>query len=310
MRITDYQQRVTPEFTIVRGETGVGLSFFYGLEGYYDPELDYYLWAGDISATLGDFGGYHYEDNDRPMEMSFSATLEDGVTYEGQYELNDFNDGTYLLSEFTVTAFDSAADFTGGERDDFVFGSDEADRLSGGLGNDVFEGGGGRDSLAGGDGADRLSGGGKRDLLNGDVGDDALHGGGGRDRLNGGDGDDRLSGGRGADRLTGGEGADTFVFETALVEGKADVIRDFETGVDSILLDRGVFSAIAGETFDDAAFVANSTGVAETEDQRIVFNTRTGELLYDPDGSGDEEAIVFAVLKKGATIDAGDFLLA
>ncbi len=309
MRITSYQQRVTPEFSIHRGESGLSLDFFYGLEGYYDEELGYYTWAGEISATLGEFGGYHYESNDGPMFMSFGADLDYGVTYEGHYDLSDYNDGTYVTLDFTVTTYDAAGDFSGGEAADFVFGSSEGDALDGAGGDDIFDGFGGKDTMAGGEGDDRLNGGGNRDLLDGGVGDDDLYGGVGRDVLKGGDGDDKLSGKGGADKMEGGAGADVFVFRGVLAEGQADAILDFVHGEDHIQLTRQMFGALTGDALGEEQFLVNKTGVAETAEQRIVYNKKTGELFYDADGSGEGQAILFASLQKGARLDVDDFLV-
>lgn len=80
------------------------------------------------------------------------------------------------------------------------------------------------DWLAGDDGRDRLSGFGGRDHL---------AGGGGHDILLGGAGADTLDGGSGRDTLTGGSGADHFVLRRG---GGADVVRDFEDGIDRILV--------------------------------------------------------------------------
>ncbi|WP_151717951.1 calcium-binding protein [Gemmobacter serpentinus] len=69
------------------------------------------------------------------------------------------------------------------------------------------------------------------DTLTGGAGDDLLWGAAGDDSLVGGAGDDVLLDGLGADTLCGGAGADVFVLGR---DGVADVIRDFEPGIDRI----------------------------------------------------------------------------
>ncbi len=124
-----------------------------------------------------------------------------------------------------------------------------ADTMQGGSGTDTFRGWGGNDTLRGGAGNDFLTGDAGLDFLFGDVGDDVLSGGLGNDKLQGGTGadtllggvgDDVLTGGLGRDLLVGGRGADKFVFSSAAQTGStfqtADIIRDFQTGIDKIVL--------------------------------------------------------------------------
>ncbi|MFO1033882.1 MAG: calcium-binding protein [Hyphomicrobiales bacterium] len=69
-------------------------------------------------------------------------------------------------------------------------------------------------------------------------GDDTITGSDSANVISGGDGADRITGGKGQDTLTGGGGADTFVFSSMAdsTPGAADVITDFEHGVDKIAL--------------------------------------------------------------------------
>jgi|GEM_PF-6306670 len=128
----------------------------------------------------------------------------------------------------------------GGSGDDLIFGGDGNDTLGGGLGDDTIEGEAGNDDLGGGAGQDLLRGGAGQDTIGGGFGDDTIEGGldddmlygGGRDDvLDGGEGDDTLNGGDGDDTMTGGEGADTFIFNS-FQSGEADLVTDFEIGVD------------------------------------------------------------------------------
>lgn len=120
--------------------------------------------------------------------------------------------------------------------DDRLVGRQGADTLRGGAGEDTLLGGGGADRLFGARDEDRLVGRAGDDTLTGGAGDDVLIGNRGADLLEGRAGADRLIGGAGSDRLIGGAGADVFVFR--LGDG-ADEIRDFEPGVDSLILPGG-----------------------------------------------------------------------
>lgn len=91
------------------------------------------------------------------------------------------------------------------------------------------------DILNGTDRADKIEGKAGNDTLNGNGGNDLLDGGTGNDRLYGGDGNDIIDGGRGNDFLSGGAGAD--IFEFGDVRSGADIISDFQVGVDKIEFD-------------------------------------------------------------------------
>jgi serralysin len=158
--------------------------------------------------------------------------------------------------------------------------------------------------------------------LYGLAGNDRLFGFGGNDVLNGGTGNDTLSGGAGRDTLVGGTGDDQFVFDTAR-DGNVDAINDFANVAgnnDPILLDSDVFAGLSapGGTLAANLFKANLTGVATDADDRIVFETDTGRLLYDADGNtaGGVAAVHFATIKSYATLTgaaaltASDFFVA
>jgi Ca2+-binding RTX toxin-like protein len=148
--------------------------------------------------------------------------------------------------------------------------------------------------------ADRISGGPGNDTLNGGPGTDTLNGGAGNDTLNGGAGSDTLIGGAGNDTLTGGNGADSFVFNFALsATTNKDTITDFTSGTDKIQLSKAVMAALgstlgtlaAGQFWSGAGVTAGHDG-----DDRIAYNTTTGALYYDADGSGAGAAVQIALL--------------
>jgi Ca2+-binding RTX toxin-like protein len=145
----------------------------------------------------------------------------------------------------------------------------------------------------------------KKDVLFGDSIDlgsyDTLYGLGGNDKLTGLAGNDSLYGGLGNDTLIGGSGADAFVFNTKLnAKTNLDVINDFVSKTDQIYLDDQIFTGITKlGSFDnnDPRFYSSSTAT-EGHDwtDRIVYNTTTGALYYDPDGSGTKAAVQIAIL--------------
>ncbi|MFM7783616.1 MAG: hypothetical protein ACKPE6_03050, partial [Gammaproteobacteria bacterium] len=107
-----------------------------------------------------------------------------------------------------------------------------------------------------------------------------------------------LQGNGGNDTLSGGAGRDTFVFSTALdAQSNVDLIRDWGAGgtSDLIRLDNDVFSALgAPGALSAAAFTTGKT--AGTAEHRIVYDRPTGELYYDPDGSGPAAQQHFATI--------------
>lgn len=86
-------------------------------------------------------------------------------------------------------------------------------------------------------GAQYIKGSEQNDVIKGLDGDDFLEGYIGNDTLYGDGGADEIVGGRGNDALYGGIGSDRFVFDT---NHGADVIYDFEDGVDKIQLPAGL----------------------------------------------------------------------
>jgi serralysin len=145
--------------------------------------------------------------------------------------------------------------------------------------------------------------------LTGTAFSDSLIGNGGNDTLIGGLGNDTLSGGLGNDTLTGGEGSDSFRFDSALSATNVDRITDFN-GIqnDLIELENAVFAAlpITG-TLAATAFAIGTA--ATTTAHRILYNSGTGSLLYDPDGTGLTAATAFATLTPGLALTSARFMI-
>lgn len=191
------------------------------------------------------------------------------VTY--MHGLNPDVGGGFVLQGQT---FSTAASW--GSR---TAGTAAANTLTGGLRDDVFAGRGGNDSLTGGGG---------NDILRGETGGDTLSGGAGRDML---------TGGIGADKLTGGGGEDVFIYASASEGG--DRILDFDGSQDRLILTSAGFGGAYG--------VASgaSTNAAH---QGVFFNTSSGVLSYDSDGSGASARVTIATLS-GVTALAYDDVL-
>jgi serralysin len=180
-----------------------------------------------------------------------------------------------------------------------IVGTASGETLSGTTGNDTIQGLAGNDYLYSGDGNDRLEGG---------VGSDSLYAGTGDDTLLGGDGNDKLYGAQGRDILTGGLGQDSFTFDKTLGTSNIDRITDFSVADDTIWLENAVFTGFGSTgTMSSSAFYAGAAAHDSTD--RIIYNSSTGALLYDRDGTGSAAAVQFADLSPGLTLTHQDFLI-
>lgn len=207
-------------------------------------------------------------------------------------------------------------DIRGGQGNDSLSGGAGKDTVGGGTGNDKAYGGDGNDGVYGEDGADRLYGDAGNDLVDGGVENDILYGGTGNDVLKGGVsgadtiygglGDDRIYGGQGRDLMIGDAGKDSFYFYSPLVTGNQDKITGFRPVDDTIMLAKSVFAALGASIVADEFRIGS--GAADGQDH-IIYNSATGVLSYDSNGSalGGSHAIV--TLDKGLALTYHDFLL-
>ena len=112
---------------------------------------------------------------------------------------------------------------------------------------------------------------------------------------------DVLVGGNGNDTLTGGLGADIFVFNTPPHSStNHDTITDFQPGQDLLQFSKGVFTTISstvGELLHANEFWSgNGVTSAHDSSDRFVYDTATGNLYYDADGSGGVAAVLVALI--------------
>ena len=126
-------------------------------------------------------------------------------------------------------------------------------------------------------------------------------------RLLGGAGNDALGGHTGNDLLSGGTGADLFRFDSALnAATNVDNILDFSVIDDTIVLDQTVFTALT--TLGTLSAAAFRTGAAAADaDDRIIYNSATGNIYYDADGNGAGAAVLFAHVTAGLALTNADF---
>jgi Ca2+-binding RTX toxin-like protein len=150
-------------------------------------------------------------------------------------------------------------------------------------------------------------------VINGTAAADNLVGTAVADTINGLAGNDTIDGGTGIDTLTGGLGADTFRFD-AHGAANSDLITDFSNAeADRIALTASVFTGIGapGAALTAAQFRSGAGVVnANAREQRILFNTTTGALFWDGDGSRTTfTPIQFATLNPVAALANTQFTL-
>jgi hypothetical protein len=136
-------------------------------------------------------------------------------------------------------------------------------------------------------------------------------GGSASDVLIGGEIANTLAGGDGNDTLTGGAGADVFHFDVAPdAADNIDLLTDFAAGSDKILLDADAFAGL-GSVLGGAFHAGGGVLAAIEADDRILYDTATGFLYYDADGSGAAAAIKFALIGAGVhpALTAADFMI-
>ncbi|MGO4831185.1 matrixin family metalloprotease [Rhizobiaceae sp. 2RAB30] len=146
--------------------------------------------------------------------------------------------------------------------------------------------------------------------ITGNNGVNILSGAAGNDVLAGNGGNDVMRGGAGNDTLAGGAGSDYFVFETALSPAtNVDTITDFNVAADTIRLDNAEMAGLGTTlgTLAAAKFSKGTTALAPDADDRIIYETDTGKLFYDADGTGVGAQIQFATLAPNLAITNADF---
>ena len=112
----------------------------------------------------------------------------------------------------------------------------------------------------------------------------------------------------GADHLVGGAGKDAFVFDTALRPSVVDRIADFRVADDTVHVDNAILRKVGpnGRLKADAFVVGTK---AQDAEDRLVYNSLTGKLFYDADGTGAGKAVLLVQLTRGLKMTYADFLV-
>jgi Ca2+-binding RTX toxin-like protein len=139
--------------------------------------------------------------------------------------------------------------------------------------------------------ADIIKAGSGNDYVYGNAGNDTLYGESGNDFIKGGIGNDTLKGGFGNDMLYGETGADRFIFDSALSVGSTDTIKDFQRGIDKLVLDDDVFTKMVGKKAIGTGNFIRGTRAVQSDDY-FIYNTQNDMLYYDADGSGSRHSMM------------------
>lgn len=218
-----------------------------------------------------------------------------------------------------------AVNGSGNALNNILIGNDAANKLNGAAGADTMQGGGGNDIYVvdnAGDVTIEALGAG-HDIVRSSVsraldaniegltltGAASISGSGNalNNVIRGNAGDNVLNGVLGNDLLTGGAGADIFVFSTTAGVSNRDRITDFNVADDTIHLSSGVYTALAPGAL--AAGALNFGTAASEADDRLIYNSSTGILLYDPDGSSVGGVFQVAFLPAGLSLATTDFFV-
>jgi Ca2+-binding RTX toxin-like protein len=232
--------------------------------------------------------------------------------------------------------------FDGRAGNDYLIAGEGNDTLRGGIGADTLQGGEGRDTyivdvndavfeqpdagidtvravgpytltdnvenltlVAGGPGRGGSFGNAGANRILGSSDAEQLHGLQGVDTIRGGAGNDTIWGGPGRDILFGDAGADAFVINAAdLDDFNWDTLADFNPAEDTIWLNTLPGLTMAGP-LAAAAFRAGSA--ATTPAHRILYDSSTGEIFFDADGTGSGAAIQIAEVAPATALTRLDF---
>ncbi|MDJ0571898.1 MAG: GDSL-type esterase/lipase family protein [Pleurocapsa sp. MO_192.B19] len=132
------------------------------------------------------------------------------------------------------------------------------------------------------------------------------------DRLTGNDGANILFGNGGADILSGGEGADSFVYES--LDSEIDTITDFSLDDRFVISASGFNADLIADT--NLTEVNSATGVfisSKTNSCSIgtsasfFYESDTGILSFDRDGTGSTAAVEIALLSNMPTLSSEQF---
>lgn len=295
---------------------GLGRDILFGEGG--DDTLD---GGKGIDRMVGGLGSdTYYVDSkaDRVVELVGEGT--DTVFAASSYTLS---------SNIENLTLQGTGDFTAGGNslDNHIIGNSGNNILAGGLGADTLEGGLGDDIYVLSDSLDVIIDTGGDDTIRSSqnvelqagienaqlvgIADTYVIGNGLDNTLQGNLGDNILDGGLGLDTLIGDEGADQFIISNNGDDVDSDIVQDFTSGEDLLVIDLASFGIdaealgiLSSGLVSTESFVFGAGAVALDNNDHFIYDSAQGILYFDEDGSGDAEMIELARVKTDDGSDA------
>ncbi|MEI6029111.1 MAG: calcium-binding protein, partial [Betaproteobacteria bacterium] len=299
---------------VLQGGTGNDV---YIVDNAGDQTVESSALAGEIDTIISSVNRT-LSTNIENLLLTGSATTGSGNTANNRIEGNELAN--------SLLGVEGADTLIGNAGNDTLNGGTGADRMEGGTGNDIYAVDNVGDVVveAADQGTDRVSssvsytlganvenltlsgtggisgtGNELANTITGNAGANLISGAAGADTLSGGDGADTLIGGAGADRLSGGAGAD--VFSYLLRSDGGDTITDFTAGTDKIRVSAAAWGLTQNQAVSLLVNQQPTTAAAT-----FVYSTATGELWFDPDGNGQLQVELIAVLTNKPSLAPGD----
>lgn len=279
--------------------------------------------------------GFTYNASGNPVSGTINRINNfDNGTLKGFIDGISISLQTLVAIGQTATETDDRAFFTalfagndvirGADRNDIIVGYTGSDTMYGGAGNDMFYVDNAGDIVheAAGQGRDTVATSVSYGLRAGEyvevlrttslyaVKNMNLSGNNLAQSITGNNGDNVIVGKGGNDVLTGWGGNDTFRFNAALGADNIDRITDFHIGDNEIQLENAIFTALTATGSLAPSLFKDIAVAAKDANDRIIYNSATGVVYYDADGSGTAFGNVkFAVLDGKPMLSADDFFV-
>ncbi len=144
-------------------------------------------------------------------------------------------------------------------------------------------------------------------IIAGNDANNILYGKQGYDTILGNAGDDRIVGGINDDTLTGGAGADRFYRKYSTTG--IDIITDFQVGEDTLCFSASGFGGglVSGDVISADQF---TIGMAAADiNTCFIYNSATGALFFDADGTGSTGQVQIATLSTGLAMTNADIFV-
>ncbi|MEA5606109.1 calcium-binding protein [Nostoc sp. UHCC 0252] len=252
--------------------------------------------TGD-NLLLGGDGNDYFDISGSSYSSTIGKNTLNGGAGNDRFDAGDSTGNTLFFGDDG----NDYLDINGGNFDDRSSGNNT---LNGGADDDTLSAGGstGDNLLLGGDGNDYL------DISGSSYSDFYDNRSTGNNTLNGGAGDDifDLSGSAGDNLIFGGDGTDTFIF--ANYDEGINTIDDFNATNELIQLGSYFDYGLSIGTLETSQFTIGAS--ATTSEERFIYNSATGALFFDQDGSASGfTQRQFAQLSTGLSLTNNNFVV-